>query len=383
LAAGSEEDEMNQALYFGGASGFSVKAYAPRRHSGRTVGGSGRSPLLFSGFRRLHAESPGGWKFHFAKRVGLVLLSAIVCSCAAVQAETKMTIAYSSIGPMATGVWMAKESGAFNRYGIQADIILITSGPVAVQSLIGGDLQAVSAASNAVINAILNGAPIIAVGGTANRPYHRLFVQPEINRLEDLRGKTLGVTRFGSITDNLTRILLRRNGLEGAANVRQMGGTIEVAAAFQNRLIAGAVTSELRVTPPSQPKILVRLVDMGIPYSMNMIAVQREYYRRNPEAVEKMVRAYAEGIAFMNQNKERAIKIITKYSRLSDPRMIEEHYNDSVSYLDRIPRAEPEAVQTILEFMGKKGMPVETFQDNAIVEKLTREGFFDKLYKKS
>ena len=299
------------------------------------------------------------------------------------QAQTKMTIAYSSIGPMATGVWMAKESGAFDKYGIQADIILITSGPVSVQALIGGDLQAVSAASNAVINAILNGAPIIAVGGTANRPYHRLFVQPEINRLEDLRGKTLGVTRFGSITDNLTRILLRRNGLEGAVNVRQMGGTIEVAAAFQNRLIAGAVTSELRVTPPSQPKILVRLVDMGVPYSMNMIAVQREYYRRNPEPVEGIVRAYADGLAFMHQNKERAIKIITKYSRLSDPKMIEEHYNDSVTYLDRIPRAEPEAVQTILEFMGKKGIPVETFQDNSIVERLTREGFFERLYKKS
>jgi NitT/TauT family transport system substrate-binding protein len=229
----------------------------------------------------------------------------------------------------------------------------------------------------------LNGAPIIAVGGTANRPYHRLFVQPEINRLEDLRGKTLGVTRFGSITDNLTRILLRRNGLEGAVNVRQMGGTIEVAAAFQNRLIAGAVTSEMRVAPPSQPKILVRLVEMGIPYSMNMIAVQREYYRRNPEPVEKLIRAYADGIAFMNQNKERAIKIITKYSRLSDPGMIEEHYKDSVTYLERVPKAEPEAVQTILEFMGKKGIPAETFQDNSIVEKLTREGFFDKLYKKS
>lgn len=300
----------------------------------------------------------------------------------AAHAQTKMTVAYSSIGPMASGVWMAKESGAFERYGIQADIILITSGPISVQSLIGGDIHAVSAASNAAINAILNGAPIIAVGGTANRPYHRLFVQAEINRLEDLRGKTLGVTRFGSITDNLSRILLRKHGLEGAVNVRQMGGTIEVAAAFQNRMIAGAVTSELRVAPPSQPKILVRLVDMGIPYSMNMIAVQKEYYRRNPGAVEALVRAYADGVAFMNQNKERALKIIAKYSRLSDPRMINDFYDDSVTYLDRIPKAEPEAVETILEFMGKKGVPVGTFQDNAIVEKLTREGFFDRLYKK-
>src|SRR5512145_1241758 len=200
----------------------------------------------------------------------------------AAHAQTKMTVAYSSIGPMATGVWMAKDSGAFEKYGLQADIILITSGPVSVQALIGGDLQVVSAASNAVINAILNGAPIIAVGGTANRPYHRLFVQPEINRLEDLKGKILGVTRFGSITDNLTRILLRKHGLENAVTVRQMGGTLEVAAAFQNRQIAGAVTGELRGPAQTVPKILVRLIDMGIPYSMNMLAVSRDLLKRSP-----------------------------------------------------------------------------------------------------
>jgi ABC-type nitrate/sulfonate/bicarbonate transport system substrate-binding protein len=294
----------------------------------------------------------------------------------------KIVFAYSSIGPMATGVWMAKESGAFEKYGLQGDIILITSGPVAVQSLIGGDLQLVSAASNAVINAILNGAPIIAVGGTANRPYHRLFVQPEINRVEDLRGKSLGVTRFGSITDNLTRILLRKYGLENAVSVRQMGGTIEVSAAFQNRLIAGAVTSEMRVTPPSQAKVLLQLVDMGIPYSMNMIAVQREYLRRNPDVVESAVRAYVDGLAFMHRNKERALKIIAKYSRLNDPKQIDQFYDDAMTYLDRIPRAEPEAVQTILEFMGKKGVALDTFQDNSIIDKLTQEGFFDKLFKK-
>ena len=63
--------------------------------------------------------------------------------------------------------------------------------------------------------------------------------------------------------------------------------------------------------------------------------------------------------------------------------MIEDHYNDSVTYLDRVPKADPEAVQTILEFMGKKGIPLDTFMDSSIVERLGREGFFEKLYKKS
>jgi NitT/TauT family transport system substrate-binding protein len=320
-----------------------------------------------------------------ARTCGGFVLATLLCihAYSAAYAQSRSKFAYSSVGSMATAVWMAKESGAFEKYGLQTDIIFISSGPVVVQALIGGDLLGGSAASNAVINAILNGAPIIAVGGTANRPYHRLFVQPEINRLEDLKGKTLGVTRFGSITDNLTRILLRKHGFENAVTVRQMGGTLEVAAAFQNRQIAGAVTGELRGPALTVPKILVRLIDMGIPYSMNMIAVSRDLLKRNPETVEGIVRAYAEGVAFMNHNKERALKIIAKYAHLADAKQVEDHYRDSVTYLDRIPRAEPEAVQTILEFMGKKGVPSETFQDNSIVDKLSREGFFDRLYKKS
>ena len=164
--------------------------------------------------------------------------------------------------------------------------------------------------------------------------------------------------------------------------MRQMGGTVEVAAAFQNRAIAGAVTGDLHAAPPSQPKILVRLIDLGIPYSMNMIAVSRDYYRRNPETVERMVRAYSEGVAAMNQQKERALKAIAKYARIPDAKGIEDHYRDSVTYLDRIPRAEPEAVQTILEFMGKKGVPLDNFMDNTIIDRLSREGFFEKLYPK-
>jgi NitT/TauT family transport system substrate-binding protein len=313
----------------------------------------------------------------------LAAFSCVVVSRSFAAESKKIVFAYSSIGSMATGVWMAKDSGAFDKYGIPADIIFISSGPVVVQALIGGDLQGGSGASNAVINAVLNGAPIVAIGGTANRPYHRLFVQSEINRIEDLKGKILGVTRFGSITDNLTRILLRKYGLENSVNVRQMGGTLEVAAAFQNRQIAGAVTGDLRVTPPSQPKILLQLIDLGIPYSMNMLTVSREMLKRDPDTAEKIVRAYSEGVAFMNQNKERALKIIAKYAHMTDPKQTEVHYRDSVTYLDRIPRAEPEAVQTILEFMGKKGVAPETFQDNSIIDKLNREGFFDKLYKKS
>jgi ABC-type nitrate/sulfonate/bicarbonate transport system substrate-binding protein len=159
-------------------------------------------------------------------------------------------------------------------------------------------------------------APLVSVMSLVNRPYYRLWVQPEIARINDLHGKTLGVSRFGSVTDNMTRILLRRYKLEGAVNVRQMGGTTEMAAAFQRRQIDGAVISALRVNAPM--RMLADLAELDIRYSNIVIAVSRDYQRHNSDTVEAMVRAYLEGVAAANQQKESALRVIQKYTRLQD-----------------------------------------------------------------
>jgi ABC-type nitrate/sulfonate/bicarbonate transport system substrate-binding protein len=313
----------------------------------------------------------------------IVALAIFVCFMPEVAAAElrKVTFGYSSIGPMMHGLWMAKEIGAFERQGLEAELIFIASGPVVLQALLGGDLQAGLAATSAVVGAAVKGASIVAVANTASRPYHRLWVQPEINRVEDLRGKTLGITRFGSLPHNLTVILLRKYGLMTAANIRQFGDTLGIAAAFEQRAIAGAVTSELRVQVPV--KVLVNLVDLGIPYSTNVIAVQRDYYRRSPKIVEGIVRAYTEGVAALKNDKTKGLTVVAKYSRYTDAKFVESQYRDSSNFLDRVPRVEKAAVTPILEFMDQKGLPLETFADNAIVDRLVKEGYIDKLYTKN
>ena len=316
-------------------------------------------------------------------RFVIIFLSLILFSSAARAAELKKVVfGYSTIGAMAAGAWMAKEIGAYEKYGIDADLIYISSGPTVVQALLGGDVTGGIAATNAVIAAVLRGAPLVSVVSTANRPYHRFWVRPEISRIEDLKGKTVGVTRFGSVTDNLTRMVLKKYGLEGAVNVRQMGGTAEVGAAFQNNQIAGAVTSTLRIESGVQPKLLMKLEDMGFHYSMDVIAYSRDDLKRRPQLVEGMTRAYVEGVAAIHHQKEEAYKAIAKYARLRDQKQIEEIYQDSIVYLEKVPRVEPEAINSILDFMGKRGVPLDTFADNSIVDKMVREGFIDKLYKK-
>jgi NitT/TauT family transport system substrate-binding protein len=295
---------------------------------------------------------------------------------------TKVTFAFSTIGPMAPGVWLAEEMGAFEKYGIEPRLVFISSGPVVMQALIGGDLDAGLGATNAVIAAALRGAPLISVLSVANKPAMRLWVQPEIHRIEDLKGKTLGVTRFGSVTHNLSLLLLRKYGLADQVKIRQMGGTIEVGAAFEQHAIAGAVTSTLRVDRNIPMRLLMDLEKSGIPYSMDVIAFQRDYYVKNPKIVEGIVKAYIEGVAGLHFYKNKALKAIAKYSRLHDPDQLEGLYQDSVRYLERVPRVEPEALTSILEFMGKKDMSIERFAENSIVDRLVKEGFIDDLYRK-
>lgn len=292
----------------------------------------------------------------------------------------KFTLGYSTVGPAGIGLWMAKEIGAFEKHGIDAELIFVSSGPVVVQALLGGDMVAGLAATNAVTAAVLAGAPLVSVMSLINRPYYRCWVQPEIGRMEELRGKTLGVSRFGSVTDNMTRILLRRYHLEGAVQVRQMGGTTEMAAAFQRRQIDGAVMASVRINAPV--RMLVDLAELGIRYSNVVIASSRDYYRRNPEIVEAMVRGYLEGVAAVSQQKEKTLQVIHKYTRLQDAKLIQDLYADGVRFLDRVPRMDAEALAPIVEFMGKKPVPVETIADNSIVNRLERDGFIDKLYGK-
>lgn len=316
----------------------------------------------------------------FASGAALTLL---VCTAHVHAAKkAKLTIGYSSTGPTAVGIWMAREIGAFGKYGVEPNLVFISSSPVMVPALLGGDVQCAVAGANAVIAAVIGGAPLVSVASLANRPYLRLWVQPEFNRIEELRGKTLGVSRFGATTDNLTRILLRRVGLENAVNIRQLGGTLEVGLAFRHRQIDGAVLATLRTDVAH--KILVELADSGIQYSMGQLVVSRDFLKRSADTVERILRAYIEGVAALRDpaNKERVVRTIANVTRLKEIKAVEEIYNDAAIYVDRIPRVEPQAVAASLELMGKKGLPIETFADNSIVDKLVREGFVEQVYRK-
>jgi len=314
---------------------------------------------------------------HIVSFLFAVILTAPLAVMCAETPRERIAFAYAAISPSMSGVWMAKEIGAFERYGLNADLVHISSGATAIQALVGGSVQAALGASNAVVAATLKGAPIIAVGSNTSRPGMQLWVQPEIQRPEQLRGKTLAITRFGSTSDFVTRLVLRKLNLDGKTELRQFGGVVEADIGFRARQAEGRVSSQ---APGPDARMLVDAAELGIPFSMNLLAVSNEYLRKSPRAVEAIVKAYVEGIAALKTRKAQALKLLEKYMGQRGGSS-EQHYEFVSKYLDAVPRVEPAAVDTVLEMVGSRGSPNTKLFDNSIIDRLTHEGFIDKLYK--
>lgn len=290
--------------------------------------------------------------------------------------KERISVGYAAISPSMAGLWMAKETGGFDRHGLSADLVYISSGAVVVQALVGGSVQAALGASNAVVSAILKGAPIIAVASNTSRPGMALWVQPEIQRPEQLQGKTLAITRYGSTSDFVTRLVLKKLGLEGKVEIRQFGGVVEADVGFRTRQAEGRVASQ---SPGPQAKMLVDAADLGIPFSMNLLAVGNDFFKKSPRSVEKIVMAYVEGIAGLRTKKQQAVDVLGKYMGRRGG-TLETHYDWVLRYLDPVPRVEPAAVETILEMVGHAGATAARIFDNGMIDRLSQERFIDRLY---
>jgi NitT/TauT family transport system substrate-binding protein len=292
--------------------------------------------------------------------------------------EETITFGYSSVSPDMAGVWMAKETKAFEKHGLNADLVYISSGGTVIQALVGGSLHAALGASNAVVAAILKGAPIIAVASNTSRPSMALWVQPEITRPDQLNGKTIAITRFGSVTDFMTRLMLKKLGLDGKVNVRPFGGVVEADVGFRARVADARVGTQ---QPGPQARKLLDAAELQIPFSADFLAVSSDFYRRSPRSIEKIVMAYSEGVARLRTQKQQALDVLGKYMRQrgGSPEM---HYEYILKYFDPVPRVDPAAVETIVTMVGQSGPTGAKIFDNSIMEKLVQEGFTDRLYNK-
>jgi NitT/TauT family transport system substrate-binding protein len=304
--------------------------------------------------------------------------------CAGEVLAAPLRLSYSVVGPTVAGVWMAHETGAFKKYGLDVQLIYIASSGMNIQALLGGSLDVSAPGISGVVLAAARGAPVLTIAAMTNRPAMTLYVQPEISRGDQLKGQTLGISRFNSSGHTVTTLILRKLGLEKSVTMRPLGGTPEMQAAFEQRQIAGIVTG---VKPAAPSRALLNAADLDIPFAMNVMAVTRDFLQKNPDTVERVVKAYIEAVATMNHDKEATLKVLAKYLKRNDPIFLDETYALVTKFIEKTPRVDARNVATVLEFEPVKGVDAETLTpkviDNGVVDKLAKEGFIEKAFAKA
>jgi len=329
--------------------------------------------------------------------IGRVILAAAVVHLTAAGARAadrplqKINVAYSSISGNVSPLWVTQDRGFFRKYGLEVQAILIESGTTTAQALVAGDISFASVAGPAAIQSNLRGADVVMIAGIINTLVFQLYTERGITRPDQFKGKSVGVTRYGSATDFAMRYALEKYGLDANKEVAilQLGNQPAQLAALEAGKVQGAMLSaptSLRAKKMGFP-MLADLQMLGLEYQHTSIATSRALIKSKPDLVRDFMRAYIEGIQYAKTHRKETMEILAKYLRTDDKDILDDTYDSIIQTLvPEKPYPTLKGVQIILREFGVKDPAArsarpEQFVDTSIVKELDTSGFIDKVYK--
>jgi NitT/TauT family transport system substrate-binding protein len=324
------------------------------------------------------------------------ILAALVAIChffllSHARAQEKVRLAHSAL-ESSNGIWyLAQDRGFYKKHGLDADLLFIPSTTTSVSSLVAGDVQVANASGGGVASAVVAGADLVMVACYLNSLPYELVVNESIKSPEDLKGKSIGISRVGSASDVAARALIRGLGLEPDKQVpiMQVGGPAERAASFRGGRIAGFPSPPgiIHLTKGIPYKILISTADFQKRFEFPYICATttKSYLARQREIVKKVIMAHIEAMQFFKTRKEETKKIIAKYSRINNEDYLEAAYAASAKLYDVVPVVtRPGTEIQIKEATSRKPgaqLRFEDMVDESIVRELEKSGFIDKVYK--
>ena len=305
-------------------------------------------------------------------------------------ARDRLAMGYSSASGVFAGLWVAQEGGIFEKYDIDSHLVLIASGSLMVQAMLGGDLPIAGAAGSAAVDASLGGADIVMFGSMVKVPAFYIMALPDIKTIDDLRGKAVGVTRFGSSTDFTIRYVLRKHGLEPGRDVTliQTGDLFAAAAMLRTKAIVAAPFSSpanLRAEEAGA-KVLMNMGKAGVYFPHDAFMARRSFINANGDLTRRFLKAYGEAVYRLFTDKELSRRAIAKYGRASDAKTQDAVYQYALDYVDKIPYNTREGIQEVLNQIAPRNAKAKTakpeeFYDDRFVKELETQGFYKQLWK--
>jgi len=284
-------------------------------------------------------------------------------------------------------IWFAKEGNYYDKHGLNVEVISIPGSSLAIQAMLSGELPIIQAGGAGPIQAALSGTDTVILATIVKKFNWWIFGQAGIARMEDLKGKVFGTTRFGTQSDLASRIALRKAGLEPDRDVTmiQTGGPAETVMAMATGKVHAAAISPPATLQAKRFKLkeLMDLTTLDVEYHVNGVVTTRRYLKSNEDIVRRFLRAYIEGAVRAMRDRAFAIKTMGKYFRTDDKEVLDETYELSIKSgftVPPYPAGIPALLQDLERTMPKaKGAKPEDFIDNRLVRELDQSGFVKAL----
>lgn len=300
-------------------------------------------------------------------------------------AQNKIRAAYASISGIFTPVWIATDERLYQKNGVNADLVYISGSSVAVSALIAGEIDFIYGGADPIIAGILSGADLTLAGFISNSTPISLWAPSGVGKLEDFKGKLVAVTRLASSTAYMAKVAFAQVNLEAMKDVSLIGagGYPEALAALQGGRVQGAMLS---------PPFTYRAEALGfkkiwnganVEYPSFVLATRKSFIRDSADTAQRGFNAVAEGVHIFRTDKERAMRIMAKYTKIKDRTILENTYADNRDVYVPTLRPTPSGIKPILEILAATNPKAaaakpEQFIDATLSRRLEESGVMKK-----
>lgn len=330
--------------------------------------------------------------------LAIVFFLAMLCAGNSSAQERKLEpliVSYSSFTGNRAPLWIAKELGLYQKYGLDVQLVSIAAGSTSLTALLAGNVHLTTDSSSGVVSAVARGAPIVTVSTNGALPY-QLIALPSIKTSADLKGKIVGSSRIGAGTDYLLRRILVKLGFTLGKDVSLIPTGVSesekrIQLMFQGKIDAtlGESDKVFQFTELGGQKISVlgEPKDFGVPSPGSELNTTRQILKDLRPRLKAFFMAYSDAIAAGRKNRELAYQVFRKYMRIENPKLLDFTYR--VQFLEAIPEKpypREDTIQASVEDLrdtipALQGMKTSDFYDASLIRELDNEGFFVRLVK--
>lgn len=303
----------------------------------------------------------------------------------------KLSVAYGAIGGGQLPLFVTEAAGLFKKHGLDVDLVFIEGGSRSVTALVSGQTPIIGGDPSAMALVGSRGSDVVMIASMTNTLPYFMAARPEIKTKEDLKGKRVAVSRFGSASDFVTRMALEGLGLVPDKDVAivQIGAVPTRFAALESGTIHATV-----LTPPANLlakrkgfTILVNVAALGLKIPNSAIGTTRSYLSSHRDVVRRFLMAYLEGIKVLRTDASFSMKTLAKYSRVTEPESLKEAYEVYSAANPARPYVDPPSIQKVIDFLSKQRpemakLKPEEVIDMTILQEIDRSGYIDSLYGK-